>query len=198
MCVVLFIVSFYYPSDVCRVCRGIACFMSDIGHSHLFSYCFVSLARDLPSFFVFSEKQLFVSMLLAIVFWFSILYTQLRIQSVLVGSSDTALSGKGDGVQPHYCQVEAEVQVLHLRGTTPLSCRVQMGCSPLILQGQELSEELERMKVLGPYLAFSATTPVSVLRCLIPVSASMEVKAPTWPLLLLRGEGPRLFLWCLA
>jgi len=55
------------------------------------------------------------------------------------------------------------------------------------------------MEIQGLYFVFSATTPVTVLECLVTVSWAWESRFPIWPLQLLVGKGT-LFsnLWCLA
>lgn len=114
--------------------------LSDIGNLHLFSFCFVSLARDLPIFFVFSENWLFVSLLLSIVFLFSILLSYLF--SLLLASVSAAsfcfVRGRRWG-PASLLPGGVEVQVPHLRGDYASVLQGRDGCSPLTLQGWELA-----------------------------------------------------------
>lgn len=118
---------------VCRIL--LLCFWGlpsefDNGNVHLFSFCFVILARYLLFFFlIFSKNWL---CFVAFIYYFSGFHS---CCSYFVSSGTFwHWSGKERGWgAPHHCQVDFEVQVPHWRRTAPLCCWVETGGSPLIL-----------------------------------------------------------------
>ena len=61
----------YYTFDVFRVYSDIPCFIPDISNFCLLFF-FVSLARDLSILLIFSNNQLFVSLICSVAFLFSV------------------------------------------------------------------------------------------------------------------------------